>query len=482
MYTSFLGKHAVVIGGSISGLLTSRMLSNYFEKVTVIERDRFPENVASRKGFPQASHIHSLMLRGRIILDELFPGIEEELIHLGAQRFDMGSDMTWLTPAGWGKNWISGLDIIAFSRDLLDWIIRNRLKEFSNISILEGCQVKELIAHENKIKGVSLYTKSLDSNDTSSIRIIDADLVVDASGNSSKAPQWLKTLGLIPPSESVVDPSLKYATRLYRMSSLPSRAWKAFYVQPAPPISNRGAITFSIEGDRCIFSFMLSGEQIPPKTEEEFLEFASSLENNEIYRVIKNAEALSPVAIYHAPANRRRYYEYMKEFLEGFVVLGDAVCTLSPIYGQGMTVAALGVKLLDKCLQLQLEKQPENLIGLASLFQKQLSKINNIPWDFVISQDERYPNCKSSIYRQSPTSMLKAYLMRWYLDQVIKLTTYNTKVRMTLFEVMHMVKTPEAFFQPEVLLPVLQQLLKFPAKSNNQLRDLQEINSGFTQV
>ena len=76
--------HAVVLGGSLAGLLAARILADHFDEVTVIERDAYTETTAARKGIPQANHVHGLLVRGRQILEELFPGVQDEMIAAGA--------------------------------------------------------------------------------------------------------------------------------------------------------------------------------------------------------------------------------------------------------------------------------------------------------------------------------------------------------------------------------------------------------------
>ncbi len=113
--------HALVIGGSMAGLLTARVLSERFERVTVVERDHFPEGPAFRKGVPQSKHLHVFMMRGRMISDKLFPGLSEELEEAGAVPVDSANDFEWLTPAGFAPRYPSGLPVLMCSRELLEW-------------------------------------------------------------------------------------------------------------------------------------------------------------------------------------------------------------------------------------------------------------------------------------------------------------------------------------------------------------------------
>ena len=126
--SSALGRHTIVIGGSMAGLLTARVLSDYFEQVTILERDHFPiEAPAPRKGVPQCTQLHILLTRGRQIMEDLFPGLETELIDAGAAVLDMGADVEWLNPFGWAARFPSGFKALSFSRYILDWLIHRRL-------------------------------------------------------------------------------------------------------------------------------------------------------------------------------------------------------------------------------------------------------------------------------------------------------------------------------------------------------------------
>jgi 2-polyprenyl-6-methoxyphenol hydroxylase-like FAD-dependent oxidoreductase len=129
------GRHAVVLGGSLAGLLTARVLADHFEEVTLIERDAYPDTTGARKGIPQANHVHGLLARGRKILEELFPGVQDEMIAGGAPVVDMANEVAWFTPAGWGVRFPSDISVLAFTRPLLDLHVRRRLAEHPRVKI-----------------------------------------------------------------------------------------------------------------------------------------------------------------------------------------------------------------------------------------------------------------------------------------------------------------------------------------------------------
>src|SRR4051812_2074840 len=214
-------EHAVVVGGSLAGLLAARVLADHFDKVTVIDRDRFPEDPAFRPGIPQSRHLHVLWTRGLELLEDLFPGLEKTLIGAGAEEIGVPSDVLWLTAAGWRERF-EVTRLLTFSRPLLDWAVRSRL--IGSLEVLEDQEATGLVARGADVAGVSLR-----SGET-----MTAGLVVDATGRGSRAPSWLAALGYPAPPETRVDPLLGYASRYYAIPPGLSPGWKALYLQADP--------------------------------------------------------------------------------------------------------------------------------------------------------------------------------------------------------------------------------------------------------
>ena len=137
---------AIVVGGSFAGLLAARVLSEHYSEVTVVERDRLNEHTRQRPGVPQSRHLHALLPRGLHIIEAFFPGIREELESHGAIPLDIGNDIAWLTPQGWGVKFRSGLEGLSSTRDLLDWAIRNRVQQLANVRFVERKPCHGLVA------------------------------------------------------------------------------------------------------------------------------------------------------------------------------------------------------------------------------------------------------------------------------------------------------------------------------------------------
>src|SRR5262245_50101643 len=195
---------AVVIGGSMAGMLAARVLSEHFDEVVLLERDQYPQNAAPRDGVPQARHLHALLTRGHQIVEDLFPGISEDWLQAGAEFLDIGKDFAWRTPKGWGVRFPSGIRMLAGSRPLIDLAIRRRLAGVRNVAVVESAIVDALTASDSRDRVTGVTVRTPDGE----IRQLEADLVVEASGRMARAPEWLGALGYQPPQESVVNAHL----------------------------------------------------------------------------------------------------------------------------------------------------------------------------------------------------------------------------------------------------------------------------------
>ena len=439
--------HAVVIGGSLAGLLSARVLSDHFSRVTVIERDVYPETPEARRGVPQARHLHALLQRGKQILERLFPGITDELAADGAPVLDVANDIAWLTPGGWGVRFHSSMSGISFSRSLFDWHVRRRVRQIPNVAFLEGCDAEGLVAEGGVVTGVSLRF----GDGTKAESYLSADLVVDASGRRSRAPKWLESLGFEAPAETVINARLGYASRLYRgVGRFDTNAAGAF-IQAAPPRHTRGGIIFPIENGLWILTVVGGGGDFPTADETEFLEFVRSLRSPIIYDAIKDAAPATPIQTYRATENRRRHYEQLKRMPDCFIVIGDAACAFNPVYGQGMSTAAIGVEALDRCLR---QHRGGNLKGMAAQFQRRLARANAAPWTMATGEDYRYKGTEGG----RPDR--KTRFMHGYMDYVMQLSSKDVRVRRVLLEAFNLLIAPTALFRPSILFKVAVQALR----------------------
>ena len=467
--------HAIVIGGSIAGMLAARVLAESFSSVTILETDKLPEKPDRRKGVAQSLQPHILFAKGFRILDTLFPGIGKDLADAGALPIDWPREFHLLMNGEWGATVDSPTDIVSVtcSRPLLEWGIRSRLAKFPQIKFVEESRVTGLLANpcKSQICGVS-FLQNANHGSKQEQRLM-AKLVVDASGRHSQTPSWLKSLGLTPPTETVVDPFLGYATRRYKQPEGFEGDWKVILISHSPPHGTRLGYLAKIENGEWIATLGGYAKDFPPTDESAFLEFARSLPSDRFYHAIAKAEPVSPIYGYRDTANQLRHYEKIK-MPKGLICLGDAVCSLCPVYGQGMTVSALSALVLQKWLKNQtlnsqtlnsqtLNSQTLNSQTLNSQtlnlqtsdFQKSLAQSNSQHWTLATSRDSLFPSTVSTIGSTKQTKLPK--VLQWYSDGLMKLAHSDPDVQALFLEVSQLLKSPFALYHPKIMWRVLSQ-------------------------
>ncbi len=455
-----LGKHAIVIGGSIAGLLTARVLSDYFDIVTLIERDQFPESHENRKGVPQGRHAHGLLAKGREIISRLFPDIISDLVAGGATLVDMAEDMMWYHFGGKKTRMPTGIVGPIMSRPFLESQIRRRVLALNNIICIQACDVRELVttAEGSRISGIIIKS----CIGIASARTLHADLIVDASGRGSQSPNWLEALGYTRPEESSIKMNAGYTSRMYRRKPEDTQDAKSFFILPEPPRETRMGGAFAVEGERWHISLGGWLGDHAPADDQGFLEFARSLPSPEIYNIIKHREPLTDFSVHKFPANQRRFYEKMKRFPEGYLVIGDAICSFNPIYGQGMSISAMEADILDRLL-----KNRKNLQGLWKKFFKQSAKVVEVAWTLSASEDFRYPEVKGK-------KPIGTGFINWYMGRLHRAATRDPEVCRAFFQMMNLLEPPTLAFAPQIVFRVMKSSFKRPqTKSDISMRPAQ---------
>jgi 2-polyprenyl-6-methoxyphenol hydroxylase-like FAD-dependent oxidoreductase len=433
---------AIVIGGSMAGLLAARVLSDHFAHVTLIERDTLPEGAEQRKGVPQGKQGHGLLSGGQQVMEALFPGLTAELVAEGATTLDVINDMRWHQPGGYRLRFDSGLQGISMSRPLLEAGIRRRVKLIANIAVIDGREVTGLTASADRTRVTGItFRRRGEGNPEETLA---AEFVVDAGGRGSHAPAWLEALGYERPEEEKITVGVGYTTRLYRRhpGDLPDA--QAAICQPTPPHETRIAVLLPIEGDRWIATCAGWLGDHAPADDEGFLAFARSLPAPDIYNVITNAEPLGDYVTHKFPANLRRRYERLKRVPEGYVVAGDALCSFNPTYGQGMTAAAMTVAALADCLR----ERRVGLQGLPSRFYRRAAKVIDTPWQMAAGGDFAYPEVTGK--KATGTDVINRYMGR-----IFAASTTDRHVCRKLVEVANLLAPPSALFAPRVVFGVL---------------------------
>jgi 2-polyprenyl-6-methoxyphenol hydroxylase-like FAD-dependent oxidoreductase len=434
---------AIVIGGSLAGLWTARVLADHFEQVTILERDYLPIEAVSRAGVPQDRHVHVLLERGAQIMSQLFPGITDELQAAGANRVDLTENSRVNARGQWLPQFQSGSVTYACSRLLLESILRQRVAALPNVELCGGAQVQGLVAQDGAVQGVRVRWKD-DRGDS----VETAAFVVDASGRSSKLPDWLQAIGYDAPEETVIDVRLGYAGRRYKIPTNPAPDWDIMLVAAYPPDHPRGGLIYNEENG--IWMVMLAGilGDYPPTDDAGFLAFAQDVDPD-FYVTIQHAEPVSNIIGYRRTENRFRRYDKLSRWPEHLVALGDAVCGFNPVYGQGMTVAAMAAVELG----VMLAASGDNISGIGQSFQKKYPKIVEPAWLLSTSADLEW------LGNEKATS-LPERLAGWYMPKLLDTIPSDRLVHKTFIQVQNLVVPPMSLFQPSIAWRVLRHSLR----------------------
>ncbi len=435
-------RQAIVMGGSMAGLLAARVLSDHFDHVTVIERDRFPEGPEHRKGVPQGRHFHILLKRGEAALARFFPDLAPALTDGGAPVVDIGADMRIYQYGDYKVQCATEACLVFLSRPFLEWHVRQRVLSRKNVAALDQCDVGGLITNgdHTRVSGVTVQRSPGRGQET-----LEADLVVDATGRGSQSAAWLEGLGYPRPPETTVTVDLSYTSRVYRRTPADLPGAKAAYALPKPPHEKRFGALFPMEGQRWIATLGGWLGECAPAHEAGFLQFARGLPAPDIAAVLPRLEPLTDFVVHHFPANRWRHYERLARFPLGYLIVGDAMCSFNPVYGQGMTVSALEAQTLDDCLR---ERGDGDLSELSRNFFGRAAKAVAEAWLMTVTEDFRHPGVTGARPRGSG-------VMNWYTGRIYEAAVYDAYVYRSFLQVLTMLRPPASLLGPRLLLRVM---------------------------
>ena len=242
--------HAVVIGASMAGLLSARVLSAYFERVTLLERDDVRDEPTPRKGQPHARHLHSLLAQGLEVFERFFPTLRDDLCAGGAMLGDMGADMRWHAYGGYRRQFDSGMTGVLMTRAFLEQCVRRRVLELPNVSVRGGTAVEEPVTTADRRRVTGLRLKA---SDGAAAEVVDADFVVDAAGRGSAAPKWAEALGYSRPEESAVTVHMGYSTRIFKRRPGQLEGAKLVLISPRFPDIKRSGYVFPVDSMPVVF-------------------------------------------------------------------------------------------------------------------------------------------------------------------------------------------------------------------------------------
>jgi 2-polyprenyl-6-methoxyphenol hydroxylase-like FAD-dependent oxidoreductase len=429
--------HAIVLGGSMAGLLAARVLADAYGQITVVDRDDLTAGAEQRRGTPQARHIHALLARGQQILEQLFPGLTEELETRGVPVGDMLADARMMFGGHRLARADAGLPLVSASRPLLEDRVRARVCRLPQVRFAPPGDVMGLRSSpdRSRVTGVRLLRRA----DGSAEETLDADLVVDATGRGSRAPKWLEALGRGRPEQDEVRIDVGYATRRYRLPPGALDDDLACVHGPTPDQARGGALA-RLENDTWMLTlFGLLGDH-PPRDADDFAAFAASLRFPDLHDAVADAEPIDDPVTYRFTADVRRRYERMHRLPDGFLVIGDALCSFNPIYGQGMTAAAL------QALALR-DQLPIDGRGTRRAV-RELARAVDVPWQLATGADLAIPEVDGA---RPP----RLRLVNGYVSRLQAAAAHDSALSQAFLRVTGLVDRPEALLRPSIAGRVL---------------------------
>jgi 2-polyprenyl-6-methoxyphenol hydroxylase-like FAD-dependent oxidoreductase len=440
---------AVVLGGSIAGLFAARVLSDAYDEVVVVDRDTLTGVAEPRRSRPQGRHINAMHVRGRVVMEELYPGITDELIADGCPSGDFAGDCRWYFHGRPIRREHIGFLAVPATAPLMERHIRERTQALANVVFTERCDILTLQATADRSRVTGVRVQHLD-NDAGE-EVIDADLVVDATGRGSRTPVWLEELGYPRVEEERKKIGLGYTTQHYRLTADPWDGDLAI-IPVASPESPRGAIFTKTDHDRVeLTAYGLLGDH-PPTDQQGFYSFIKSLAIPDIYEALQQAEPIDEPVAFRFPSTVRRHFENMARFPDGLLVTGDAVTCFNPVYAQGMTVAALSALTLRQHLHTGAAPQP------AQYFRDLARDVIDPPWEMTNTVDLSFPGVEGD-------RTLKVRMGQRYLGLVQTAATRDVKVTTAYLRAAGMVDRPEALMRPGMVWRVLRNAVRGPAKA-----------------
>jgi len=440
-HTASAERRAVVIGGSLAGLLAARVLSEHFDDVVLLERDPLPAQAAPRKGTPHAVHPHGLLARGRQAIEELFPGFTDALEAQGALLGDIGTDIAVDANRARFARRPAGVTAFAASRLAIEGELRRRVRAIRSVQMLEEVDVQAPLHADGRVTGVRFSKRSSPAVS----KALDAALVVDCTGRGSHSPAWLVDWGFDAPAEDRVAIGLAYTSAYFRreesvkppISCVVGTATAALprpsiLIAQEPDDEGRARWVAGVGG--------YAGDHVDT-TLEAMRRRAADIGNAEIEALAAKGELVGSVMRYQFSHSQRRHYERLRRFPSGYLVMGDALASFNPIYGQGMTVAACEALALRDALS-------HGTTGLARRYFKAAAKVIDIPWQLAVGGDLALPSVVGR--RPFPLKLINAYVAR-----VQRAAVEDPVVAAAFVRVMHMLAAPPSLFAPSVVRGVL---------------------------
>jgi 2-polyprenyl-6-methoxyphenol hydroxylase-like FAD-dependent oxidoreductase len=450
-----LGRRAVVLGASMAGLLAARVLAERFAEVLLLERDVLDADAKPRKGTPHAVHPHGLLARGREVMEELFPGFTQALVDQGALLGDLQQQVAFDVGRRRLAEGRAGHPGLAVSRLAIEAELRRRVRALPNVHVIDGVDVLSPMfdVSSGRVTGARCAARDGARRE----RMLQADLVVDCTGRASRMPQWLTDWGYPRPAEERVEVGICYTSAYFRRTG--SLAFGAGM--------DKAAVIVGVNNEQPRPGVLIAQEPLAdgvPRwvvgvggyvadhampTLEGLRAHARTMGSPEILRLVQEGEAIGDVMRYHYPSSVRRRYEELARFPAGLLVMGDALTSFNPIYGQGMTVAAVEALALRDALDRgddgRLDAVPG---GLARRFFRAAARVIDVPWQLAVGGDLAIDAVIGP--RPLPVRLVNAYIAR-----LLRVAVHDPEASLAFLKVVNLLERPESLFAPRLVWRVL---------------------------
>lgn len=439
--------HALVLGGGIGGLATARVLSQYFNHVTLVERDDFtPQKSGHKNGY-----LHILQQKGINVLDSLFPNLVGELTDAGGIPLDPANDFMLFQGDVHRIRFQSDMKFLCMSRSLLTSRLSSYVHKIENLTFLQGHKVTGFIASQDGRSITGIRVKSKQTQTNSETLELKADLIVDTTGRYSKSHQWLETLGFEKPKITTIDINIYYSTCIYEINEklLPKKT------QGIITLANgdiEGGLMAPIEDKKWGVILWSFKRGLLGSNHKIFLDFAQKLPCQDIYKVISRATPLTTPKISRIPSNHRYHYELMPRVPKGYLMLGDAVCSFHPVFGHGMSMSLWEVAVLNSLLKDAEHK--EKTFNIEVKYYKQIARIIDAPW--MLS---KLLECSEHGVKQ-PNNIWE-FLANWYVEKAIKATSVDIDIASTFLKIIMLYQSPWTLIRPDIFAKVLWSIKPF---------------------
>ncbi|NLU70675.1 hypothetical protein [Streptomyces sp. HNM0574] len=410
--------HAVVLGAGMGGLLSAAALARHFARVTVVERDRLtdsdghpharpeatwsedgvPEDEGAalregpRRGVPQGRHVHGLLARGSESMERLLPGLVDELAEAGALLVRPLLETRYLVDGRALARGEAGPRVVLGTRPLLESVIRARVAALPAVGFADGRDVMGPVHEGGRVTGV----RTAPAGGGGAEEVWEAELVVDALGRAGRSARWLAELGCPAPPEDRVKVDLGYASRFVRLPEGAFGGDQAVLIGNVPGFPTRGLGVLRQEDDRWLITLAGMAGDHPGGDDETFAAFLRTVAPPELAGVVDGAEPVGGIATFRFPEGVRRRYERLQAPPEGLLAVGDAHCSFNPVYGQGMTVAAMEALCLDAALA------EGGTAGLPRRYYREAARAVRPAWELAVGADlsvPQVPGRRTAVHR-----------------------------------------------------------------------------------